>query len=92
MNIDDVSAQGRATVPGRRHLAYRECSLLTKHGDQEWSPSRRATRDIGGRAFLRATRLRTAMVISDTKYFGDREPGHPPPYINANTTAATTNR
>ena len=38
-----------AIVGGRSFLTAMEPS-----GDQEWSPSRCATRDLGGRAFLRA--------------------------------------
>ena len=38
--------------------------LVTPHsGDQEWSPSRRATRDVGGRSFLTAV-LRHAQGLA----------------------------
>jgi hypothetical protein len=39
-----------ATIVGGRSFL----TAMEHSGDQEWSPSRCATRDLGGRAFLRA--------------------------------------
>jgi hypothetical protein len=50
---------GRAGIPARRVACRKETSIpKCNHGDQEWSPSRRAT-PPGGRAFLPAV-LRAA--------------------------------
>ncbi len=50
-------------------------------GDQEWSPSRGATRDMGERSFLSAA-LREAKAMYETKHSGNQEclrssPSHP---------------
>ena len=66
----DPPAQGRATVAT---LQETKSMCGAQHfGDQEWSPSLRATRDPGGRSFLTAT-LREAKSAGGAHHLSNQD-------------------